>query len=368
MPGNIDLFDFLSDSLLILIVSFLPFKEAAKTSILSKRWRYIWHSTRNIEFNESSFSTHHVLPTDGREAQKHVFVDYIRKWMSLYQEPKVDRFRLSISYPYEFHAEIEMWLRAVINRNVDELDLNFYWLGCEGRLPNVHIATHMRKLCMCHCYPLHSSFNISMPSLRSFKYFGSVRGFQLQELTSIEEADLDFGLAYGLPNRRLASISPPLYLEARHLIIKVGLLAKELLGIVMLLIYCPMLDTLSVKLGFGRQVKVGPYGRKFNADDHLYEINLKAFLRRHEVHFQGLKEKLKVVEVEGYRGSRYEEELVHFLMEEAQVLEKITITSMEMVPGDQGHPDKYFQNAQRVLGFGRASHSLTFSINSGNHK
>ena len=48
----IDYIEKLSDSLLILIISLLPFKESARTCILAKRWRYIWRASKNIEFDK----------------------------------------------------------------------------------------------------------------------------------------------------------------------------------------------------------------------------------------------------------------------------------------------------------------------------
>ncbi|XXG88351.1 hypothetical protein AAC387_Pa12g0570 [Persea americana] len=55
MESNSYLFAYLPDCVLLLIVSFLPFKEAARTSVLSKRWKQIWRDYTTIELNENFF-------------------------------------------------------------------------------------------------------------------------------------------------------------------------------------------------------------------------------------------------------------------------------------------------------------------------
>ncbi|XP_042485479.1 putative F-box/LRR-repeat protein At5g54820 isoform X2 [Macadamia integrifolia] len=245
MSRKLDLFDLLPETILFLIVSYLPFKDAAKTSILSKRWRYIWHATTNIEFIESFFRRPHMLHGGGRESQKRAFINYVGKWMMQYQEPKV------------------------------------------------------------------------------------------------------------LHNRLLDFIPPPVPLEARHLIMKVGLQERELPGILALLMYCPKLNTLTIKMGHV----------KFRDDgDPSVEFDFKAFCREREVGFQCLRENLKVIEVDLYQGMKSEEELLRYLLKEAQVLERITITTCKEMDPDDAYPDLYFRNALRVRDFEKASHNLLVSI------
>ncbi|AES99383.1 putative F-box domain-containing protein [Medicago truncatula] len=65
MGVNIDRFNLLHDSFLSIFVSSLPFKDAARTSILSKDWKKVCKLTRNIEFNELFFikfdQTHEIV-------------------------------------------------------------------------------------------------------------------------------------------------------------------------------------------------------------------------------------------------------------------------------------------------------------------
>ncbi|CAL8996027.1 unnamed protein product [Prunus brigantina] len=49
--GLVDRISELEDGILGRIVSRLPLKQAVATSVLSKRWRYVWSHTRNLELS-----------------------------------------------------------------------------------------------------------------------------------------------------------------------------------------------------------------------------------------------------------------------------------------------------------------------------
>ncbi|AES98310.1 F-box/RNI/FBD-like domain protein [Medicago truncatula] len=78
-----DILSSLPESLLSAIISFLPFKEAVRTSILSKDWVKVCKSTTKIEFNELFF----------------VKVAFARKWIENHGEDVIDKFSLTIVMP-----------------------------------------------------------------------------------------------------------------------------------------------------------------------------------------------------------------------------------------------------------------------------
>jgi hypothetical protein len=51
----------LPDPILSHILSFLPTKLAATTSILSKRWKSVWHSVLTLDFDDETFKDFHSL-------------------------------------------------------------------------------------------------------------------------------------------------------------------------------------------------------------------------------------------------------------------------------------------------------------------
>ncbi|GLU23606.1 hypothetical protein SLE2022_395990 [Rubroshorea leprosula] len=119
-----DPFSTLADSLLYIIVSFLPFKEAVRTSILSKQWRYIWRSTANIELDESFF-VNHEESAEIREERRRDFLEFAKEWIRSYQEPTVKNFAFSCSKPGKFLTVVQEFIKFALKRNTKGLALDF---------------------------------------------------------------------------------------------------------------------------------------------------------------------------------------------------------------------------------------------------
>lgn len=122
-----DRLDILPDALLSIIVSSLPFKEAVRTSILSKRWMKIWQATKNIELQESFFVRPEESDQRIRDARRRVFIDFATNFIRDYEEPTIRKFALSFSNPRGggFVDEIEACIRFAVSRDVETLELDF---------------------------------------------------------------------------------------------------------------------------------------------------------------------------------------------------------------------------------------------------
>src|ERR1044072_5804272 len=98
MAPSTDRFSSLPHSLLSTIISLIPFKEAVRTSILSKSWIDIFKYTSNIDFDETSFvkdgQTYQI-----KQAQRKFFLEFVMLWIANHTKTVVDKFSLRLSMP-----------------------------------------------------------------------------------------------------------------------------------------------------------------------------------------------------------------------------------------------------------------------------
>lgn len=112
--------------LLITIVSLLPFKEAVRTSVLSKKWLElnVCKFTKNIEFDELFF-VKPDQPNETREIQRRTFLDFINLWIENYKGTLVEKFSFRLSNPRNGGEIIDQCVAFATECEVKELELDF---------------------------------------------------------------------------------------------------------------------------------------------------------------------------------------------------------------------------------------------------
>ncbi|KAK6143909.1 hypothetical protein DH2020_024257 [Rehmannia glutinosa] len=110
--SEIDRLSELPDSILIRILSFLPTKLSVATTILGRRWRFLWAHVPNFDFDGETHSPESTMN----------FSDTINRVMLLSKVQTINTFRLYCSDKCR-ECEIETWLAAAIARNVQKFDL-----------------------------------------------------------------------------------------------------------------------------------------------------------------------------------------------------------------------------------------------------
>jgi hypothetical protein len=149
VTGNFDYGDFISrlpDKALIGIVSLLTTKEAARTQVISRRWRPLWRSAPlNL-----------VVGVDyGHMSKDHTTINCVPKILSQHPGP-ARRFSLCL-YRSDCPNEIEGWLGSQALDNLQELELTYNRWYCYWN----------DKL-----YPLPSSAYRFAPTLRYIRFRG----------------------------------------------------------------------------------------------------------------------------------------------------------------------------------------------------
>ncbi|KAL7087707.1 hypothetical protein ACP275_13G084700 [Erythranthe tilingii] len=104
---SIDRLSDLPDSLLTHILSLIPTKFSVRTSILARRWRFLWAEVPTLHF----------------QWEDHHFIDRVH---SLHKAQTITAFRI-ISNEYYFDPifKSNMWIAAAVNRNVKIMDICF---------------------------------------------------------------------------------------------------------------------------------------------------------------------------------------------------------------------------------------------------
>ncbi|KAF8029622.1 hypothetical protein BT93_E2137 [Corymbia citriodora subsp. variegata] len=95
------------------ILSFLPMVDAVKTSVLCKKWQYLWTSIPNVEFEEDS------------ESERELFMNFVDRVLVLRGSSRIRRFYLACNVSHDA-SRINLWVSAAVQRNVEEcfLDLS----------------------------------------------------------------------------------------------------------------------------------------------------------------------------------------------------------------------------------------------------
>ncbi|EOA23798.1 hypothetical protein CARUB_v10017012mg [Capsella rubella] len=116
-----DIISSLPNPLISHILSFLPTKEAASTSVLSKRWRYLFGFVTNLDFDDSVCEDHEGK-SDAEISRS--FMEFVDRVLALQGNGNVDRFSLDCSNYDVDLARVTGWIYNVLGRGVSELDLS----------------------------------------------------------------------------------------------------------------------------------------------------------------------------------------------------------------------------------------------------
>ncbi|KAF9610229.1 hypothetical protein IFM89_021422 [Coptis chinensis] len=142
-----DLISELPEEILYFTLSLLSLREAARTSILSSRWRYLWKTTsRSISLDLLAMkgSSHpncgcgSALCENGKRrnrllrTERSEFIGWVNQILQLDYSPTLDSFRLRFYMKRKFAHLIDKWISVAIAKRVQKIYINLSPLDREG--------------------------------------------------------------------------------------------------------------------------------------------------------------------------------------------------------------------------------------------
>ncbi|KAJ0255543.1 F-box/LRR-repeat protein [Hirschfeldia incana] len=118
----------LPEALISHILSFLTTEESALTSVLSKKWRYLFADRPNLDFDGSVIRFHPETREWEMTEILRVFIRFVDRVLELQGNSTVDEFSLKCGrgvYP----VCVTNWILNVLERGVSDLDLHFNLSG-----------------------------------------------------------------------------------------------------------------------------------------------------------------------------------------------------------------------------------------------
>lgn len=130
--------DFISrmpDDILVSILSRLPLKEAATTSNLSTRWRYLWCQTNGLDFDANEKLDKIAIDSKLRVVERPKYINWVNRVTRQHKGPTIDEFRICFDLDKSSKAAIDKWVDFAISKRVQKLELDLLENGEMLRQP-----------------------------------------------------------------------------------------------------------------------------------------------------------------------------------------------------------------------------------------
>ncbi|KAI7726506.1 hypothetical protein M8C21_027165 [Ambrosia artemisiifolia] len=184
--------DFISkipDDVLVMILSLMPIKDAAVTSSLSTRWRYLWRNLIRLNFDGTEILDKMANDEVLCDLEVNKYINQVSNVISSYNHSKVHDFRVCFDLDDSASEEIDEWIEFALGKKVERLELDLLYKNYgtryseenyEFRLPSsvsmVGEMLSLKKLflkCVNFIGPTLNEILMNSPHLEKLYLFGS---------------------------------------------------------------------------------------------------------------------------------------------------------------------------------------------------
>jgi hypothetical protein len=117
--ANEDIISKLPDSLITHILSCVPTKDAARSSVLSKRWIDSWTFITKVNLDDHVFFKHKKK----KSGAKKYFINFVNRALLLTKSNTAESFSLVITNKYDISL-LNTWISSILKRNVKKISIS----------------------------------------------------------------------------------------------------------------------------------------------------------------------------------------------------------------------------------------------------
>ncbi|XP_014517506.1 FBD-associated F-box protein At3g52670 [Vigna radiata var. radiata] len=175
-----DIISSFPDEILCHILSFLPTKHVVATSVLSKRWKFLWRSLPFFDFHYDG----DLFDYDRNNENYSHFLHSVDSFLlSRDKDQPLHRFRLRSDSTYGHPVSIQRWITAAVSRSVRHLDLYLDWGFV---LPSVVFSCKTLVVLKLTFIQVENTFSVDLPLLKILHLdnISSPEGLDLSQLLS----------------------------------------------------------------------------------------------------------------------------------------------------------------------------------------
>nr|XP_011470491.1 PREDICTED: F-box/LRR-repeat protein At3g58900-like [Fragaria vesca subsp. vesca] len=128
----VDRISLLPYEVLVSIASLLSLKEAAATSVLSRRWKNVWKYTTTLNFQDldlfvgDNFYCLKLLEENLRDEKSRKYVDWVDRVLVQHEGHTIERFKAFFFLNNIFKNSIDKWIEFAMQKRVQVLELQFF--------------------------------------------------------------------------------------------------------------------------------------------------------------------------------------------------------------------------------------------------
>ncbi|KAL8546254.1 hypothetical protein ACS0TY_006104 [Phlomoides rotata] len=123
-----DLISMLPNELLVHVLSLLTLKESTDTSLLSRRWRYLWTLMPKLDFDAKifpfKFKWEEYMKKAFHEEMSTKYVRWVDHVIALHKGCGIEDFRVYLHLSKLYEKYIDNWINYALARKVKRLELD----------------------------------------------------------------------------------------------------------------------------------------------------------------------------------------------------------------------------------------------------